>query len=110
MKRIIGVAAGLALGATVYSAGVRADTWLVPYFPGAVTGIISGFMRIVNLGASSTTVTIKGRDQAGAPGAHPFVSNAIPAHGSIRITSGQLEGGGEKGTTNGPATNRASGR
>ena len=101
MKRIIGVAAGLALAATVHTAGVQAATWLVPYFPGAITGSVSGSMRIVNLSASSTTVTIKGRDQAGAAGAHPFVSNTIPAHGSIRITTGQLESGGEKGTTNG---------
>lgn len=90
----------VAMGGAV-SFAVAGTKLFVPYFPAASSGIVTGSMRIVNRAVSSTTVTIKGRDSAGAAGAHPFMSNSIPGYGSIRITTGQLESGGESGATNG---------
>ena len=76
---------------------------LVPYFPAAAgeTEAPAGHLHLLNLTDTAATALIAGRDRDGAAGANVFTSNSIPAHGSIRITAGHLEGGGEAGASNG---------
>ena len=76
---------------------------LVPWFPAGAgeTEAPAGHLHLLNRSATAATAQIEGRDRTGAAGANVFTSNRIPARGSIRITAGHLEGGGEAGTSNG---------
>ena len=85
-----------------------ASRFLVPWFPAGAgeTEPPAGHLHLLNKSATAATAQIAGRDRTGAAGANVFTSNSIPAHGSIRITAGHLEGGGEAGTSNGLGNGR----
>ena len=86
-------AVALTWGTLAASAG----TYFIPYFPGAAQNCAidscpnNGEIRLVNRSASSTTVTLSGRDMAGVSGGDDFVTDSIPGHGSLRVTDTQLE-------------------
>ena len=63
----------------------------VPIFnPGSNRKQVS-WLRVANLGDTSTRVTIRGRDDAGRAAPLGEVSLTLPAHGAKRLSAGQLE-------------------
>lgn len=88
MKALI---AALALAVSTAAHGAEL---FIPYFPAAGSGDSphpNGEIRFVNRSATSTTVTLAGKDSAGAAGAHTYTTESIPAGGSVRVTDAQLE-------------------
>ena len=83
-----------AMHAVARSAEVGGETvHQVPIFnPGSNRHQVS-WLRVANLGDSSTRVTIRGRDDAGRPAPSGEVRLTLPAHGARRISARQLESG-----------------